>query len=530
MPQTGVPAHHNEALRNFLHLDRPTLIQHTSRRIPALIFHDLMFALNSLQRSDGARLPINASLFQTKEIPMSRMLSLTLGRIGLLMVTAILVAAPASAQEFAFNALHEFVGSDGAFPFGNLISDSAGNMYGVAGGGGIQNSAGCSGGQFIETTYCGAAFQLTKTASGYTFHILHQFTGASDGGSPLAGLTLDSAGNLYGTTAFGGSCPYAPGCGVVYELSPTKSGPWTETVLYSFQGGDDGGTPESQMVFDSEGNLYGTAHGGGSGSCGFGVPCGVVFELSPAESGPWTETVIYNFSSFSDGIEPQGPLVRDAHGNLFGTTPLGGSVGNNCGYPYYGCGTVFEISPSAGGWTKTTLYTFQGVADGAQPQAGVILDSAGHLYGTADQGGNANGCVYNQDPGCGVVFTLRPSSSGEWTEQVIATFEPDANGNPGTTGGSPAGSLVFDSAGNIYGTASQGGAGNGVVFKLSKSSPTKWNETELYSFNGLSEGAGPVSNIVVGPTGNLFGTTIAGGKTSDQYCSGTCGLVFALKP
>jgi uncharacterized repeat protein (TIGR03803 family) len=462
----------------------------------------------------------------------TRLLFLTLSRIGLLLAIAILVAVPASAQDLTFHALHDFVGSDGAFPFGNLISDSAGNIYGVAGAGGIQNSAGCSGYQYIQTSYCGAVFQLTKTASGYTFHILHQFTGESDGGTPFAGLTLDSAGNLYGTAAFGGSCPYAPGCGVVYELSPTTSGPWSETVLYSFQGGDDGGTPESQMVFDSAGNLYGTTEGGGSGFCGLGAPCGVVFELSPTASGPWTETVLYSFTSESDGMEPQGPLVMDADGNLFGTTPIGGSVGNNCGYPYYGCGTVFKIFHATWGWGKTTLYTFLGGTDGAAPRGGVTLESTGHLYGTAEQGGNPNGCVNNQNPGCGVVFELRRAAGGGiWAQQVIATFEPDADGNPGNTGGSPAGSLVFDSAGNIYGTVSQGGVrGSGVVFKLSKSSATKWNETELYSFNGGGQGAGPVSNILVDPTGDLFGTTIAGGKLSDKYCSGTCGLVFELKP
>ncbi len=493
----------------------------------------VIFALNSLQRWTAHRrrltLAINISpqhqiSTSKKETTVTRMTSLILSRVGLLIAAAILAGVPASAQEFTFNALHDFGGSDAAAPFGNLISDSAGNIYGVAAGGGIQNSAGCSGAQFVETTYCGAVFQLTKTASGgYTFHILHQFTGGSDGGSPFAGLTLDSGGNLYGTTAFGGSCPSAFGCGVVYELSPTASGPWTETVLYSFQNGIDGGIPESQMVFDSDGNLYGTTLGGGSGSCGFGTPCGVVFELSPTESGPWTETVIYNFSSFSDGIEPQGPLVRDARGNLYGTTPLGGSVANTCGYPYYGCGTVFEISPSGSGWTKTTLYTFLGAADGAQPQAGVILDPAGHLYGTADQGGNPNGCVSNQEPGCGVVFELKSNSSGEWTEQVIATF--------GKTGATPVGSLAFDSAANLYGTAEGGGpGGGGVVFKLSQSSPTKWTETELYTFNGHSGGAGPVSNILVNATGDLFGTTTAGGKLSDKYCSGTCGLVFELKP
>jgi hypothetical protein len=231
-------------------------------------------------------------------------------------------------------------------------------------------------------------------------------------------------------------------------------------------------------------------------------------------------------------MEPEGPLVRDVDGNLFGTTPIGGSVGNNCGYPYYGCGTVFKIFHTAWGWEKATLYTFLGGTDGAAPRGGVTLESTGHLYGTAEQGGNPNGCVNNQNPGCGVVFELRrKAAGGVWAQQVIATFEPDADGNPGPTGGSPASSLVFDSAGNIYGTVSQGGVrGSGVVFKLSKSTATKWNETELYSFNGGGQGAGPVSNILMDPTGDLFGTTIAGGKTSDQYCSGTCGLVFELKP
>jgi uncharacterized repeat protein (TIGR03803 family) len=220
----------------------------------------------------------------------------------------------ASAQTSSYSIINEFSGADGASPIGNLIADSAGNLYGVTQGGGT--SPFCPHG-------CGTVFKLSPTSSGgWERTVLYEFAGTSDGNEPLAGLVMDSSGNLYGTTYQGG----VHFRGVVFELSPTSSGFWKETVLHAFQDftEGDGQNPISQMVFDSSGNLYGTTTQGGVGNCGFGsAGCGAVFELSPNSQGGWTETVIYSFGTrggLGDGLSPEGPLVFDSQGALYGTT------------------------------------------------------------------------------------------------------------------------------------------------------------------------------------------------------------------
>jgi uncharacterized repeat protein (TIGR03803 family) len=453
------------------------------------------------------------------------------GVVGIIAVAIVCAASAANAQTTQ-KVLHDFAGTDGGYPVGNLISDSAGNLYGAAGIGGEQNTSGCYPSYPGFASYCGTIFKLTKSASGWTTSVLHEFTGGSDGGNPAAGLIFDSAGNLYGTTAAGGDCPYAYGCGVVYELSPTASGPWTETVLYSFQCGNDGCSSESPLVFDSSGNLYGTASGGGNGSCGLGVPCGVVFKLSPSSNAPWTETVLYNFQGFSDGETPAGPVVFDSKGNLYGTTSFGGSVDDLCGYPFYGCGLVSQLSPnSSGEWTKTTLYTFNGGVGGAYAADGLIIDSKGTLYGVTTAGGVRQWCGDNRITGCGVIYALRQNSSGGWRESVLLTFQPGGAG-----GQLPNGGLTLDAAGNLYGTAnkgvtSQSGKGAGVVFELSPGSNNSWNETVLYTFPGSdTKGSDPVSSPILDSAGNIFGTTSFGGTLSYPYCDGTCGVVYEVTP
>jgi uncharacterized repeat protein (TIGR03803 family) len=451
-------------------------------------------------------------------------------RLAPLLALLLMAALPlAWAQSPSFTAIHDFGGTDGGFPAGNLIADSIGNLYGTTAVGGLQNMTGCNPGSPDFQSYCGTVFKLTKTSGGWTTNVLHEFTGGSDGGNPSAGLLFDSAGNLYGTTTFGGNCAYAFGCGVVFELSPSSSGQWTETVLYSFQSGNDGGAPESQLVFDAAGNLFGTTLGGGSGSCGLGVPCGVIFELSPSSLGSWTEKVLYSFTDINDGAEPIGPLTIDSKGNLYGTTSIGGSTAANCGYPFFGCGTVFQLSPdSAGGWSKTTLYTFNGGIGGAYPIGGVIIDSSGTLYGAANAGGLRRWCGAFV-PGCGVVFALKKNSSGTWHESILQTFQPGGSG-----GQRPQGGLTLGSSGTLYGTANkgilQGGAnGSGVVFQLSRNSINSWTETVLSTFQS-SQAAAPVSAPLLDASGNLFGTTLTGGVVSNTYCGGSCGVVYQIAP
>ncbi|MGA3212465.1 MAG: Ig-like domain-containing protein, partial [Terriglobales bacterium] len=363
----------------------------------------------------------------------------------------------------------------------------------------------------------------------YTPSVLYSFAGGTaDGGSPH-GLLFDSKGNLYGTTETGG----ANGNGIAYELSPptSGSGPWTETILYNFcsTGGtqcSDGVGPSGPLVFDSKGNLYGTASGGGNDTYG-----GVAFELSPDGSGGWTEKVLYSFcvsmtSPCADGAGPSGGLIFDSKGNLYG----------NAGDGAYSQGVVFELSPpssGSGAWTEKVLYSFCPAGlpctDGAGPSAGLVFDSKGDLYGTTSQGGaNQGACNLGGAIGCGVVFEV--SGSGE---TVLHSFAgPDGSHSYGT--------LVFDSQGNLYGTTQYGGTtfsnsgdteGYGVVFELSPPAGSgSWTVNVLHSFcnagtaSYCTDGNGPLAGLILDSNGNLYGTTLGGGGL-DAY-----GVAFEVSP
>ena len=260
--------------------------------------------------------------------------------------------------------------------------------------------------------------------------LLHSFQGAPDGATPAGGVVFDAAGNLYGATTDGGAFGCAPTqCGTVFQVAPPlKNGdPWTETVLYVFKGNSsgDGNTPAGGVVIDGSGNLYGTTAYGGTGNCvlvGETVGCGTVFELSPPaqKGGAWTETVLYSFQGGKDGYLPSGDLVFDSKGNLYGATQYGGGYGS-CNAPFYpNCGTVFELSPpqtKGGAWTEQVLYSFKGTSaaavlgDGANPNGGLLLDSKGAIYGTTSVGGiNSISCTSYPYyfVGCGTVFKLSP--------------------------------------------------------------------------------------------------------------------------
>jgi len=289
--------------------------------------------------------------------------------------------------------------------------------------------------------------------------VLHSFGRGNDGSTPYAALIFDAAGNLYGTTDGGGA---RGSYGTVFELTHKAGGGWTEKVLHNFIAiRGDGAYPTGGLIFDASGNLYGTTGGGGTSDDG------TVFELTPGAGGVWAETVLYNFNvDGEDGNGPTGSLILDATGNLYGTTGAGGATGTGCGGN--GCGTAFELTPTAGGgWTEKILHSFNDDgADGYFPSADLIFDPAGNLYGPTVYGGTGT-CQFAHDVGCGVVFELTPEAGGNWTENVIRSFN-------GKNGYRPLGGLIPDATGNLYGTTDWGGSsgtgcegyGCGVVFEI----------------------------------------------------------------
>ena len=324
--------------------------------------------------------------------------------------------------------------------------------------------------------------------------VLYSFQGGNDGSGPISDLVFDKKGNIYGDTTFGGSS----GVGDVYMLTPSGSG-YTESILYTFTGGSDGGYPFQlgKLHLDSSGNLYGTTSQGGT--YGFGT----VFELSPSVGG-WSETVLYSFTGGSDGGNPNGAVIAKGP-NLYGVTFGGGATGN---------GTVFELKHSKGIWKETVLYSFAGGTDSAFPEGGLVFDKAGNLYGTGTAGGTL---------GYGTVFELAPTKSG-WNEEVLYNFAG------GSDGAYPYAPLIFDKAGNLYGTTQgswTGGApGYGSVFELSPVHGGGWMETPLHSFTGGADGANPYDALTFHGN-NLYGTTRAGGTGG----AGTHqGVIFQITP
>ena len=381
--------------------------------------------------------------------------------LAIILVATAVASRPLQAQ--TFTVLYAFTGGvDGWEPLVDLVRDGAGNLYGTTVYGG--------------TSGYGVVFKLATTGKETT---LHSFTGA-DGALPNAGLVRDGAGNLYGTTLYGG----ASGYGVVFKLAATGK----ETVLLSFDGADGAGST-ADLVRDASGNLYGTTAYGGSGGCNY-PGCGVVFRLGKTGG----ETVLHSFTGTGgDGANPYGRLVRGTAGNTYSTTELGGA---------YNHGTVFELDKTG---KETVLYSFAGKPDGEAPIAGLVRDAAGNLYGTT---------VYGGASGYGPVFKLGRAGK----ETVLYSFTGSSDG------AFPSAGLVVDAAGNLYGAAQGGGSsdcngGCGVLFKVDKSG----KETVLYEFTNGDDGAGPVASLIWDKAGNLYGTAEGGGA----YGAGT---VFKLTP
>ena len=405
----------------------------------------------------------------------------------MIVIIVTLVLAPGAWAASKYKTLYKFKGgADGSSPYSALIFDGAGNLYGTTNEGGAYG--------------WGTVFELRHNSNGgWKEQVLYSFTGGADGGGPLASLIFDSAGSLYGTTAGGGtrniSCG-SSGCGVVFKLTTNASGNWTENVIYSFTGESDGYLPTAGLIFDSTGSLYSTTYGNNE------YTGGTVFRLTPNSDGSWTESVISGFTS--GGCLPWGGLIFDPGGNLYGTTVW-------CGE--YNYGVVFELTPdSDGSWTEHLLYQFKG-NNGGNPEASMIFDSAGNLYGTGSGGGSTD-CA----GGCGGTFSLTPTSAGRWKYRRLHNF----TSAPGTGPLGPVGGLIFDALGNLYGTAPVGGYGYGVVFKQSPTSAGGWEYAVLYRFSD-APGAYPYAGLVLDPAGNLYGTTLG-----DR--SKTFGSVFEITP
>jgi uncharacterized repeat protein (TIGR03803 family) len=416
------------------------------------------------------------------------------------------LAVPNTPQE---TVLYRFTGPpDGEFPGAGLLVDGAGRFFGTTEAGGKSGS--------------GTVFRLTPSGGGYKESIIHSFKGGSaDGARPESDLIADSHGVFYGTTFLGGTTSV----GIVFKLTPSGRGGYTESVLYSFKGGADGSNPFAGLLADSTGALYGTTTSGGASGHG------TVFKLTSVGTG-YTESVLYSFKGGIDGAKPFGGLIADSSGALYGTTAAGGSGGDlDTGEPVSavcwprvgGCGIVFKLTPSGNGYAESVLYRFVGGSDGWGPTGALIWGAMGALYGTTDYGGG--GCT--GPVGAGTAFKLAPSGN-RYIETVISHFDCL------NTGGTPFAGLIADSSGVLYGTTSQGrfsncGPGCGAVFSLTPSG-SGYNETTLYGFCGIecNDGAIPEGRLVIDASGALYGTTTYGGASSCQSYWGGCGTVFKL--
>ena len=403
---------------------------------------------------------------------------------AIFVLSAFATVMPASAQQETLLYSFHDNNSDGTEPVAAPVFDAAGNLYGTTISGGAYNF--------------GSVFELSPQSGGvWKEKLLHSFnSNGKDGFNPTASLILDAAGNLYGTTSLGGS----HSGGTVFELSPQPGGgQFSERILHNFTPGlTDGSNPIAGLVFDAAGDLYGDTVAGGAHNNG------VVFELTPVSGGhSWSEKLIHAFDGHGGGAIPFGTLVFDPAGNLYGTTQDGG-IQNN--------GIVFKLSPTLSGpWTETVLHSFTGgPTDGSAPEAGVTFDSAGNLYGTTYGGGTFE---------YGTVFKLSPNGDGSWSESFVHYFDsvpPD---------GYSVNSVIVDASGNLYTTTAEGGEyayGTVIEFSLGGGS---WNEITLHSFNyaGTNDGDTPKAGLIFDAAGNLYGTTQHGGRYNE-------GTVFKVTP
>ena len=392
----------------------------------------------------------------------------------LFIIALSLVTATATTTDVIFS----FNEDDGEYADTDLETDSAGNIYGTTVLGGDHGS--------------GTVFQLSPIPNGWVQNVLYSFTGGADGGEPYKGVSIDRQGNLYGTAVTGGSGSCEGGCGVVYKLT-NSGGTWTQTVIHAFTGGDDGSGPGARVTVDGSGNLYGMTPTGGT----YGA--GTIYKMHPHGSS-WDFQVIHTFTGGADGASGSAGRMLLSQGALYGAVTAGGT---------YGAGLVFQLTHTAvGEWDFSALYSFRGQPDGSFPYGGLLRAASGKLYGTTYYGG---------ENGIGAVYELSPRQTGEWRERVIYSFQSESDGN------SPISNLVRDAAGNLYGTTSEGGLGSGTIFKLSPIGGGQWTESVVHAFAGPPDGGFSYNGMVVDPFGNFYGATVHGGTTDD-------GCVYQFTP
>lgn len=469
--------------------------------------------------------------------PLTRLAAVAKGAI--LGIAILVFALTMNTLQLDAQTLHSFSGgTDGALPVGALVQGANGVLYGTTEYGGISPT--CAG--------CGTIFQLTPPASpsgAWTESVIYAFPSGKYAPAQcvLARPTLGPNGEFYGTTVCGGA-----GVGDVYEVIPpsTPGGTWTGIILYTFSSAvGPPQNPQGGLVIGKNGVLYGTVQfSGTSPNCPYGTisyGCGEVFSLTPPTSptGSWSYQTLHTFQGGSDGAAPQTDLVIGDHGELYGATPVGGpgSLCTRDNIPSLlfspqstGCGTVFELDPPSypgGVWTETVIYGFQGGRDGGFPNAVTYHD--GELFGTVSIGGDLKNCG---GVGCGGVYRLSPPSvpGDPWTQQTIYNFTGRLDGL------FPGAGVVVGKDGVLYGTTRDGGDKNscpsdpgcGVVFQLSRSqdSDQEWSQQVLHRF-ASTDGWRPISGLVIGEDGDLYGTTYQGGSSAN--CPLGCGVAFQVQ-
>ncbi|HSC20063.1 MAG TPA: choice-of-anchor tandem repeat GloVer-containing protein [Rhizomicrobium sp.] len=377
------------------------------------------------------------------------------------------------------NVIYSFEGgADGEYADTDLVRDSAGNLYGTTVQGGTHAS--------------GTVWQLHPNGDGSWTHIvLYSFSGGADGAEPYKGVTLDAAGNIYGTAVTGGGGVCEGGCGVAYKLT-NNGGSWTQSVIHQFTGGDDGSGPGARLTLDDSGNVYGMAPTGGANGAG------TIFEMRPAKHGTYRLKVLHAFTGI-DGIGGSAGALVMHDGSLFGAATAGGTNG---------AGTIYRLSlDQRGMWKFKVIYNFLDEPDAGFPYGGLTFDALGNIYGTTYYAcANDIGCVYELSP-----------RRGEWKEKVLYSFS-------GSDGSGPIGSVNLDSAGNIYGTTSEGGAAaDGVIFKLVPGAHRHWSENVVHSFAGSPDGEYAYNGMLDDGAGHFFGTTVHGGAHDD-------GAIYQFNP
>jgi len=412
--------------------------------------------------------------------------------VFLTIIVCLLVCSTSWAQ--SFSVIYNFQNSpDGATPVAGVTFDHQGNLYGTTERGGILD---------CPLSGCGTVFRLTPNSGGWTEQVLTRFEAqGAYGGAPVTPVVFDRVGNVYGTFVCTFDCFNGHGGGV-FELVHSNSGEWPDLTVANYWGQGQDQCEPCGVAFDSVGRLYGvsTTYSGGAGA---------VFYLARQSVFGWYTLILYTFHDGVDGADPSTWFTFDGGGAIYGTTNRGSDNG---------VGTVFQLQNRGGAqWNETQLWVFHGGSvDGAYPALGVIFDRAGNLYGTTSQGGTA---------GKGTVFKLTHNPGGSWTESILYSFQA------GVDASTPSGPLIFDAAGNLYGVAGGGAFGYGAVYKLTPSSGGQWTESVVYSFTGGTDGGYPSGELALDGSGNLYGTASQGGAFPSCSDEPNCGgVIYKILP